>query len=49
MVSEGVRVALEEQEPSEQANNAAENDHLRAQINEMRELIEKMNDSQQNQ
>ena len=50
MVSEGVRAALEEHEPTERANNMAENEQLKQQLDEMRELIEKMNNTrQQNQ
>ena len=53
MISEGVRVALEdhysnEQENNnEQANNIEETEMLRTQLREMKELIEKMSNTQQ--
>ena len=49
MVSEGVKAALEEHQIEEQAHNASETNSLKAQLNEMKEIIGKMNATQQNQ
>ena len=46
MVSEGVRAALNEREPTEQVNYIDKTENLRIQIQEMRGLIEKMNNAQ---
>ena len=46
MVSEGVQVAHEEQEPVKQVNRTEETHNLCTQLNGMRELIEKMNNAQ---
>ena len=46
MVLEGVCATLDEHEPTEQANNMAETTHLKQQLDEMWELIEKMKNAQ---
>ena len=46
MVSEGVRVALEDHDNNKQANNTEETKNLRIQLKEMKELIENMNNTQ---
>ena len=45
MVSEGLRVAFDKHTPAKQVNNMAETDNLCAQLNEMRELIERVNNA----
>ena len=49
MVSEGVQTALVKHETTEQVNNTKETDNLCAQLNEIRELIEKVNNAQHKQ
>ena len=49
MVSEGVWAALVEHEPMEQVTNTKETENICAQLNDMRELIKKMNNKQQKQ